>query len=455
MASNPLLSTSKSSGSSLHAALHPLVLLSISDYITRHTLRQINHPIVGALLGQQNGREVTIEHAYDIRLMPPNTAENESSYWRVHEAFFKDRLQQYKDVQKDPPLELVGWWTLTSLAGPPQEIMGIHEYIMENHNESALLLAFHPGGVKQIPNTNGSATGIKLPLTIFESVYESNKADPDANAMQIEVADGVAGESLQLRLREMPYEIATGEAEMISMDFVARGGGNATAIDDRFASFHAGKHGTAEHKNKEAVTGQHEGQKSYLNSEEEERESSKPTTVSRATYTDLFVLVIAFLSTRANAIKMLQSRVSLLKTRLTSLPTSYLTSVDIPIDPVPDPTSSDATPHQLLRATLALSAKLSLVDADDPSTLASEAVASNADTALIDLLATLGSSTRQARELGGRFAARDTGRRAAADRDGFPPPNAFFSGSDGLHGLRGWEERRPWDGPGGSGRMEL
>ena len=60
-----LLSAQKSSDSGLQAVLHPLVLLTISDYITRHTLRQLKGPIVGALLGQQKGREITIEHAFE------------------------------------------------------------------------------------------------------------------------------------------------------------------------------------------------------------------------------------------------------------------------------------------------------------------------------------------------------------------------------------------------------
>ena len=36
---------------------------------------------------------------------------------------------------------------------------------------------------------------------------------------------------MELRFRELPYSIETGEAEMISVDFVARGGGNATAVE--------------------------------------------------------------------------------------------------------------------------------------------------------------------------------------------------------------------------------
>lgn len=67
---NPLLSTQKSSDSGLQAVLHPLVLLTISDYITRHTLRDQPGPVIGALIGQQNGREVTIEHAFECATLP-------------------------------------------------------------------------------------------------------------------------------------------------------------------------------------------------------------------------------------------------------------------------------------------------------------------------------------------------------------------------------------------------
>lgn len=64
--SNPLISSQKSS--ELQVVLHPLVLLTISDYITRHTLREQEGPIVGALLGQQNGREITVEHAFECHM---------------------------------------------------------------------------------------------------------------------------------------------------------------------------------------------------------------------------------------------------------------------------------------------------------------------------------------------------------------------------------------------------
>jgi hypothetical protein len=80
---NALLSAQKSD-SGLEVALHPLVLLTISDYITRHTLRNQTGPIIGALLGQQNGREVTVEHAFECKVLGDS----------VDTEWFMARLQQ-------------------------------------------------------------------------------------------------------------------------------------------------------------------------------------------------------------------------------------------------------------------------------------------------------------------------------------------------------------------------
>lgn len=222
MTSNPLLSTHKASDSGLHVLLHPLVLLTISDYITRHTLRRQEGPVVGALLGQQNGRDISLEHAFDCKVVP-----GENGEVLMHQSWFEDRLQQFKDVHKAPALELVGWFTIAPTSGPQPEHLPIHRQILHTYNESALLLAFHPSVI-----ADGATVGGKLPLTIYESVYEDEtpvvqpSGDED-KAMQMEGQEP----HLSLRFRELPYSVETGEAEMISVDFVARGGGNATAVD--------------------------------------------------------------------------------------------------------------------------------------------------------------------------------------------------------------------------------
>lgn len=63
---NPLVSTIKST-SGLQVVLHPLVLLAVSDYITRHTIRSQSGPIACGLIGQTHGREITIEHAFECQ----------------------------------------------------------------------------------------------------------------------------------------------------------------------------------------------------------------------------------------------------------------------------------------------------------------------------------------------------------------------------------------------------
>jgi COP9 signalosome complex subunit 6 len=87
-AENPFLSI-RPSDSNLTVSLHPLVLLTISDHITRHRVRGEAGPVVGALLGQQKGRETTIEHAFSSRAI---TGPNGEAI--LDESWFGDRLQQ-------------------------------------------------------------------------------------------------------------------------------------------------------------------------------------------------------------------------------------------------------------------------------------------------------------------------------------------------------------------------
>lgn len=96
--SQPPLISQHPSTSGLQIALHPLALLTISDYITRHTLRNLPGAIVGALLGSQSGREIAIEHAYEVVLVP-----NDSSI-AIDKAWFETKLRLCM-----PPLPPLLW----------------------------------------------------------------------------------------------------------------------------------------------------------------------------------------------------------------------------------------------------------------------------------------------------------------------------------------------------------
>lgn len=222
---NPLVSP-KTSDSGLLAHLHPLVLLTISDLVARRSLRRQDGPLVGAIFGQQNGREISLEHATECHII-----QKDDGSYAIHETWFKDRAQQYRDVHKAPALEVMGWFTTAPVTGPEAQHLTIHEQILHDYNETALLLAFHPSTVLE-----GASVGGKLPLTIYESVFESSSenaraaAQADADGDTKMEGEGQEGQ-LELKFRELPYTVETGEAEMIGVDYVARNPGNATAID--------------------------------------------------------------------------------------------------------------------------------------------------------------------------------------------------------------------------------
>ena len=204
----------------------------------------------------------------------------------LHQEWFKDRLQQYKDVHQDPPLELMGWFTLTAVSGPEALHVPIHEQILKL-NETAVLLAFHPSSVLE-----GAAVGAKLPLTIYESLYESGEAGD--RGMDIDGQDT----QLDIRFRELPYSIETGEAEMISVDAVARGASNATAEDNTMKKADSKGPDKGKGKAPQRPVGDEKGKttpkdskatddSSYLSAEDEERKSPLPPSCLTSQLTQL------------------------------------------------------------------------------------------------------------------------------------------------------------------------
>jgi COP9 signalosome complex subunit 6 len=127
-----------------------------------------------------------------------------------------------KDVHKEPQLDLVGWFTLGPASGPERHILPIHSRISDVYTESPLLVLFHPENAFSEETAAG-----KLPLTLYESISVNASSEPNDKAMDI---DGEV-QAKSIKFKELVYSIETGEAEMISVDFVARGGGNATAVE--------------------------------------------------------------------------------------------------------------------------------------------------------------------------------------------------------------------------------
>ncbi|KAJ9382934.1 hypothetical protein DTO063F5_5453 [Paecilomyces variotii] len=367
-AHNPLIS-SKSSDSGLHVQLHPLVLLTVSDHITRHAARQQQGPIIGALLGQQEGREVTLEHAFECNVIYGPNGEP-----LLHTAWFEERVKQFKDVHKDPALDLVGWFTVTPPSGPEPSHLHIHRQILNEYNESAVFLAFHPSLLKS------SSAGAKLPLTIYETIYEGDNSGEGDKAMQIDGEEQFSN----IRFRELPYSVETGEAEMISVDYVARGGGNATAVEAPAVAAAAPQPQPEKKKR---------GPKSTKKGAESEQKPADTTSALTPEDEDL----IANLNTRLNAVKTLESRIGVIQSYLSSLPPSYLENF-------PSTESKEGSApqlsHSILRNVSALISHLSLVTPQDHDSFSTEWTAQSNDVALVSLLGALGNSVKEMRELG-------------------------------------------------------
>lgn len=124
-----------------------------------------------------------------------------------------------KDVHKDPALDLVGWWSIAPETGPTYAHLALHQQILQDYNQSAIFLTFHSSYTRA-----SDSRGAKVPMSIYESVYEGEAPELDKN-MQVD------GEEFPLRFREIPYSVETGEAEMIGIDTIVQTSGDASLTE--------------------------------------------------------------------------------------------------------------------------------------------------------------------------------------------------------------------------------
>lgn len=279
-------------------------------------------------------------------------------------------------VHKDRQLDFVGWYTLLPSSGPTSTILPVHNQILETWNESAVLLGFHPEQVID------HSVGGRLPLTIFESNYEVDDAKTENDGEDKKMDDGEA--PLKLKFRELPYSVETDETEMISMNYVAGAGGNAAAV------------ATKDDKPARSVESNGKGKRRLVESQDEERnqEDEVPLTIEEDE-------MIAALTAKANAIKMLHSRIRLLTTYLERLPPSYVNG---------EKTASESmdtdytTPSQtVLRQIQALVSRLDLVIPSDEASFEKEMLHETNDVNLVGLLNGIMQSVNQARDVGKKF----------------------------------------------------
>lgn len=304
-------------------------------------------------------------------------------------------------VHKDRNLDLVGWFTQLARGTPGDNVWPVHNQILA-YNESAVLLGLHADEIGE------ESHGGKLPVTIYETNYgvddANNAAKDDGEDKEMKDTDG----QLKLTFRQVPFVVETGEAEMISMSGVASGATNAASAQVR-----------EQQKESSDVKGKGKAKATQIG---KQAEKIDPNTVPLSKEDDD---IIAAIQTKANAIKMLKSRIDLV--------ISYLQKETEGGDPEDHPEPSPT----LLRLIQALVHRLSLVEPADAEEFKTELIREENDTETIMLLNELMSRAKETRDVGKKFSAIESGKAAQKQSGGsqqyqYPPPSHGSSGAGDL-----------------------
>ncbi|KAG7450211.1 COP9 signalosome subunit 6 [Guyanagaster necrorhizus] len=184
--------------SGLSISLHPLPILNVSEHLTRRKLQtNTSTPfILGALLGTQNGRDVEIVNTFELAV--------EEDGATVDHSFLVSRRDQYKQVF--PSLEFIGWYTVAPR--PSSRHIALHSQFTGYCSTPLLLL---------LQSSNNVSTGSDGNQTLPFKAYEPT----------IEIRDRLSRPVFV----EASYNVETGEAERIAVDWTARGGGSGTSLE--------------------------------------------------------------------------------------------------------------------------------------------------------------------------------------------------------------------------------
>uniref|UniRef100_A0A7S1Q3Q2 COP9 signalosome complex subunit 6 n=1 Tax=Neobodo designis TaxID=312471 RepID=A0A7S1Q3Q2_NEODS len=184
-------------------ALHPLVIVNITDHYTRNVMASKDASkatrAVGALLGQQSGRKVEIFTSFELLY----TVKGDTVV--IDEAFLKERRDSFLAVF--PDYDVVGWYT-TGKGLSAGDIAAVHHGVfVSQHNESAVAVVLDAqpeAKSKNLPvyalETRANKSVAKVPFTVESE--ESERIGVDA-AMKVDFASsGETGlEPAAMRLR--------------------------------------------------------------------------------------------------------------------------------------------------------------------------------------------------------------------------------------------------------------
>lgn len=320
---------------------------------------------------------------------------------------FPTNVPTDRDVHKAPALDFVGWYTLFPESGPSPAIVPLQRQAITFYNDSAILLALHPEAIVKADTTNA-----RLPVSVYESVDEVEH-QKDEGSMQV---DGDESSSSEIKFRSLPYAIETDETEMIAIDYVAKGAGNATAVEETTSDTPAPAptpvpEPVVDKKGKKRA----DAPSTAVTTSDTEQKATNGASETASSLIPEEEDQIASITTRLNSVKMLQTRISLLRQFIQSLPPSYLSNQTSSV--APDPSH---LPH--LRNIQALLTRLSLLTPVESSSarqsLSAATQAQSNDVALASVLSLLGQDIQSLSELGRKFSTVESHRNSKAAKVG-------------------------------------
>lgn len=276
-----------------------------------------------------------------------------------------------------PTSDLIGWFACSSSLEflPEPAHVAVHQELLE-YNESLILLLLNPSPAA------ADGGGGKLPVAIYESTYETVDED----------------NKLGLKFVPLSYTIESSEAEMIAVDFVAKGNGNAgsaTAAEE--------KEGTVKGKGK---------------AKEETKEKEGAEAAEKVDMGTVNDEILSGLMTKRNAIVMLNARIKLLL--------SYLQN---PPGAVAD--------HQILREIKSLThSRLPLLKPANEKAFMAEKTAQEADVNLVVLLGAVTKCVEDVRRVGRKSAGIEYIVKSGNKKSAFDEVTDYLAGAPGGLPLR-------------------
>ncbi|KAG8969134.1 hypothetical protein FRC03_004449 [Tulasnella sp. 419] len=155
--------------------------------------------VLGGLLGTQTGRDVEIVNTFELAV--DELPADGSGSRNVNHAFFSARRDQYKQVF--PSLDFIGWYTVSQTLDHSH--VAIHEQFVAYH-PTPLLLVLSPASTPEQKEAQ------ILPFKAYEPVVEIKERKQ--RTVYVEAA----------------WNVETGEAERIAVDWTAKGGEGGSSL---------------------------------------------------------------------------------------------------------------------------------------------------------------------------------------------------------------------------------